>query len=50
MEQAHRSNLLQLADMVAGSVAKSCKTVNSSNEYLRVIKGKQASVRVWPVV
>ena len=48
MEQSHKSNLLQLADMIAGSVGRSYKNLADSQLYRGIIKGKEASVQLWP--
>ena len=50
MEDSHRSNLLQLADMVAGSVARSYKDKPGRSVYRQIIYPKEARVQLWPAV
>lgn len=49
MEHSHKSNLLQLADMVAGSVARSFKDKGDREVYRRLIASKEARVQLWPL-
>jgi hypothetical protein len=48
MEDSKKSNLLQLADMVAGSVARSYKGKKDSAVYRSIIRPKENYVQVWP--
>jgi len=49
MERSHSNNLLQLADMVCGAVAKSFKrTDTDGRSFRRMIKHREGRVQVWP--
>lgn len=48
MEDSKKSNLLQLADMIAGSVARSYKGKGDSATYRALIRAKETYVQVWP--
>jgi hypothetical protein len=51
MEASHSNNLLQLADMVCGAVARSYKTGKANcGEYRNMIKGHELGVNVWPKI
>jgi len=48
MQESHKNNLLQLADMIAGTVGRSYKQRSDSEKYLEIIRAKEVSVRIWP--
>ena len=48
IQESHRNNLLQLADMVAGAVHRSLKTKNDSGIYREIIRVKEKLVQKWP--
>ena len=48
MEPAHKRNLLQLADMVAGSVARSYKVKKNRKRFRGILKDKETDVQLWP--
>jgi len=48
MQAAHKSNLLQLADMVAGAVARSYKDKPDRDLYRQLIRRKEVGVQLWP--
>jgi len=48
MEDSSQSNLLQLADMVAGAVARSFKDKADKHEYRQLIAGKESHIQLWP--
>jgi hypothetical protein len=49
MEASHSNNLLQLADMVCGAVARSYKREKANcGEFRQLIKGHELGVTVWP--
>jgi len=49
LEASHSNNLLQLADMVCGAVARSYKSDKvNCGEYRQMIKGHELGVNVWP--
>jgi hypothetical protein len=51
LEASHSNNLLQLADMVCGAVARSYKTGKANcGEYRQMIKGHELGVNVWPKI
>lgn len=48
-ERSHSNNLLQLADMVCGAVARSFRTDKADHAfYRRFIRHRELSVQVWP--
>lgn len=48
-EPSHSNNLLQLADMVCGSVARSLREEKSDRSaYRSIVKHRELSVQVWP--
>jgi hypothetical protein len=46
MEQSHSNNLVQLADMVCGSLARSCGS--GDDRFRDLIRGKEKFVQSWP--
>ena len=49
MQESHANNLLQLADMVCGAVAKSLNDPGPKGwHYRRIIRSKEARVQLWP--
>lgn len=49
MQRSHGNNLLQLADMVCGSLARSFKSdKNDRTVYRHLIRHRELSVQVWP--
>lgn len=49
MEDSQTNNLLQLADMVCGAVARSYKTEKANREiYRRIISQRELHVQFWP--
>jgi hypothetical protein len=49
MESSHRNNLLQVADMVCGAVARSHNTGKKDQwEYRRIISHRELLVEIWP--
>jgi hypothetical protein len=50
-EHSHSNNLLQLADMVCGAVARSfAREKKDSRKYRKIIGHRELSVQVWPKV
>jgi hypothetical protein len=48
-EESHRNNLLQLADMVCGAVARSYKPgKKNSNAFRKIVAHRELNVQVWP--
>lgn len=48
-EPSHSNNLLQLADMVCGAVARSFRTdKNNPRQFRKIIGHRELSVQVWP--
>lgn len=48
-QPSHANNLLQLADMVCGAVARSfCTDKTNPDFYRRILKPKELSVEIWP--
>jgi hypothetical protein len=51
LESSHSNNLLQLADMVCGAVARSYKTGKANcGEFRELIKRHELGVSVWPKI
>jgi len=48
IQDSHRNNLLQLADMVCGAVARSYTNKNDAKDYRRLISHREMRVQVWP--
>ena len=48
MHDSTKNNLIQLADMVCGAVARSYKDKSDSQVYRNIIKDKEVNVQVWP--
>ncbi len=48
-EHSHSNNLVQLADMVCGAVARkySGKT-KASDEFVRLIRNREERIQLWP--
>jgi hypothetical protein len=48
-ERSHKHNLLQVADMVCGAVARSYQPNEAdASVYRRLIQGKEVSAEIWP--
>lgn len=47
-EASHSNNLIQLADMVCGAVARSFKQKDDASEYRKMLGARELSVQVWP--
>jgi hypothetical protein len=51
LEASHSNNLLQLADMVCGAIARSYKSEKTNcGEYRKMISGHELGVTVWPKI
>lgn len=48
MQESHRQNLLQLADMVVGAIARSFTDKDDAQVYRNVIRHGEAGVTRWP--
>jgi hypothetical protein len=49
MEDSHKNNLLQLADMITGAIFRSYRTEKQdSKEYRKIIKHREMFVQFWP--
>lgn len=48
IQDSHRNNLLQLADMICGAVARSYTDKNDAEAYRRIISHREMMVQVWP--
>ncbi len=48
VQDSHKNNLLQLADMVCGAVARSFKDKKDAAEYRGLIKKREVYVQFWP--
>lgn len=48
MQNSKGNNLLQLADMIAGSIARSLDGVKKNNIYRKIIKPREIYVQSWP--
>lgn len=48
VQDSHRNNLLQLADMVCGAVARSFTEKKDAKEYRKAISRRERHVQVWP--
>lgn len=47
-QESHRNNLLQLADMVCGAVARSYTDKPDAKSYRHIISHREMRVQVWP--
>ncbi len=48
IQDSRKNNLLQLADMVCGAVAKAFQVGNVDPTYRQIIKGREGYVQFWP--
>jgi hypothetical protein len=48
MEDSQKSNLLQLADVIAGAIARSYKNKGDKSVYRQLMVKKEVYVQVWP--
>lgn len=48
MQSSHSNNLLQLADMIAGSIHRSFSKKGDREVYRPIIKPREIKVQVWP--
>lgn len=48
LQDSWKNNLLQLADMVAGSISRSLSAKSDSDLYKGIIKHREIYVQVWP--
>jgi len=48
LEDSTRNNLLQLADMVAGSINRSLTGKRDAKDYRKIIKRREKHVQLWP--
>jgi len=48
MQSSHSNNLVQLADMIAGSVHRSLSKKGDKHIYRPIIKSREMSVQIWP--
>lgn len=48
VQDSHRNNLLQLADVICGALARSHGTKSDAGEYRRLVARREASVQIWP--
>lgn len=48
IQSSHSNNLIQLADMIAGSVHRSFSHKGDKNIYRPMIKAREMKVQVWP--
>jgi len=49
MKPPHTDNLLQLADMVCGAIARAChQDKRKSDRFRRIIRHREVSVLLWP--
>jgi len=48
LQSSHSNNLIQLADMVVGSVHRSFGKKQDKDVYRKVIKAREIKVQVWP--
>ncbi len=49
MKPSHSDNLLQLADMVCGAIARAChQDKRQSDVFRRIIAHREVSVLLWP--
>ncbi|MCO6510725.1 MAG: DUF3800 domain-containing protein [Aridibacter famidurans] len=47
-EDSNKNNLLQLADMVCGAIARSYSKKSDALEYRSILRSKAVSVEIWP--
>jgi len=48
IQSFHSNNLIQLADMIAGSIHRSYGQKGDSGIYRKIIKPREIKVQVWP--
>jgi hypothetical protein len=48
MENSHSSNLLQLADYIAGSINRSYSDKADGKVYRKIVSSREIDVRLWP--
>lgn len=48
IQSSHSNNVIQLADMVAGSIHRSFGQKEDKNEYRPILKPREMKVQVWP--
>jgi Protein of unknown function (DUF3800) len=48
MEESHRNNLIQLADMVSGAIFRSVKQESPDESFRNIIKAREIYVQHWP--
>lgn len=48
LQDSKKNNLIQLADMVCGAVARSYKSKKDSTTYRSLVKSKEVNVQFWP--
>ena len=48
IQESHKNNLLQLADMVCGAVARSCGPKEDAPVYRQLIAHREIYVQLWP--
>lgn len=48
IQESHRNNLIQLADMVAGAIHRSLRNKNDKNIYRDLLRTREISVDTWP--
>ncbi|MBL1214211.1 MAG: DUF3800 domain-containing protein [Ignavibacteriae bacterium] len=48
IQQSHKNNLLQLADMVCGAITYSIKGKKDNNKYRRMISHREIYCQFWP--
>jgi len=48
IQSSHSNNLIQLADLVAGSIHRSFGKKGDKNSYRPIIKSREMKVQVWP--
>jgi Protein of unknown function (DUF3800) len=49
IQDSDKNDLIQLADMVCGAVARSFSGKPDANVYRSIIQSKESYVQVWPV-
>ena len=45
-----KSNHIQLADMVAGAIHRSFSEKKDAEDYIRIIRHREASLQIWPAI
>lgn len=48
IQESHRNNLLQLADMICGAVARSYSDKKDAKEYRKAVSQRERHVQIWP--